>query len=340
VSSTTPESGNPPTPSVDPASNGGEKSTSSGDTLFLAGAVPLSVIIGSGLFFKRLPEGLQHRIEQIVLDPVHRWVALGVAAVFAAITAVAIVREIGHARLIAGWSFFRNLGPTGLLGLLNLVMPPLAGLALLWAMGATNIGPWMKSHGAIAVVVYAIAFAVLAGLSLLPTYAQAALGGWAFGVAWGLPAALVGFVGGAMIGYGLARRLSGDRIEAMIDKKPKWKAVRCVGGHQRASRRPQLAEQFLAQYRHDRPAAAAPELTVRLHQHADGVREGTSGGIWAGDDAGDAASHGDCRDHRGGVEHLFEEQPGVGRTQVAVGRGDRRDAGNRADRGNDREQGD
>jgi uncharacterized membrane protein YdjX (TVP38/TMEM64 family) len=29
-----------------------------------------------------------------------------------------------------------------------------------------------------------------------------------------------------MIGYGLARRLSGDRIEAMIDKKPKWKAVR------------------------------------------------------------------------------------------------------------------
>ena len=226
VSSTTPESGNPPTPSTEPANNGGEKSTSSGDTLFLVGAVPLAVIIGSGLFFKRLPEGLQHRLEQIVLDPVHRWVALGVAAVFATITAVAIVREIGHARLVAGWSFFRNLGPTGWLGLLNLIMPPLAGLALLWAMGATNIGPWMKSHGAIAVVFYAVAFAVLAGLSLLPTYAQAALGGWAFGVAWGLPAALVGFVGGALIGYGLARRLSGDRIEAIIDKKPKWKAVR------------------------------------------------------------------------------------------------------------------
>lgn len=112
------------------------------------------------------------------------------------------------------------------LGVMALAAPPLGSIALFWAMGNTELGPWLKSHGLAGVAMYTICFAVLAGLALLPTYAQSALGGWAFGVTWGIPAALVGFVGGAWIGYEIARRTSGDKVEAVIEAKPKWKAVR------------------------------------------------------------------------------------------------------------------
>ncbi len=73
---------------------------------------------------------------------------------------------------------------------------------------------------------YSIAFALLGGFALLPTYAQSALGGFAFGVAWGIPAALLGFVGGAVIGYEIARRASGDRVMKLLNEKPQWRAVR------------------------------------------------------------------------------------------------------------------
>lgn len=222
-------------PPTEPAPTATPK-PASGDSLFLMGALPLAAMLACGLFYNRLPANLQDKVSLVVLDPTYRWLALALAAVFAAILAVAIVREIGHERLVQSWRFFRGLGPTGILGILNITLPPLAGFVLIWAMGATNLGPWMKSQGIIAVIVYAVAFAVFAGLSLLPTYAQAALGGWAFGVAWGLPAALIGFVGGALIGYALARRLSGDRIEAIIETKPKWRTVRdaLVGTQARA----------------------------------------------------------------------------------------------------------
>lgn len=91
-------------------------------------------------------------------------------------------------------------------------------------MGTT--GPWLKSHGYEGLVMYSIAFALLGGFALLPTYAQSALGGFAFGVAPGIPAALLGFVGGAVIGYEIARRASGDRVMKLLNEKPQWRAVR------------------------------------------------------------------------------------------------------------------
>ncbi len=113
-------------------------------------------------------------------------------------------------------------------------MPALAGVVLLWKIGP--VSEYLKSHGPAGLAIYALAFAVLAGLALLPTYAQAILGGWAFGVAFGLPAALAGFVGGSIIGYEVARRASKDHVEKLIDEKPKWRAVRdAMVGHGPAS---------------------------------------------------------------------------------------------------------
>jgi uncharacterized membrane protein YdjX (TVP38/TMEM64 family) len=121
-------------------------------------------------------------------------------------------------------SLLSRLGPAGLLGVGALALPPLGGIALITYMG--TVSEWLRSHAGSGVFIYAACFVVLAGLALLPTYAQAALGGYAFGWAVGLPAALVGFVGGAWVGYEIARRASGERVEKVVAEKPKWQAIR------------------------------------------------------------------------------------------------------------------
>ena len=110
------------------------------------------------------------------------------------------------------------------------MLPPMSGIILLANINAA--GAWLRSHEQEGVTTYVIGFAVLAGLALLPTYASAFLGGWAFGFDVGFPAALCGFAGGALIAYAVCRPTAGNRIEAIIAEKPKWKAVRdaLVGG--------------------------------------------------------------------------------------------------------------
>ncbi|MBX3407291.1 MAG: TVP38/TMEM64 family protein [Phycisphaeraceae bacterium] len=120
--------------------------------------------------------------------------------------------------------FHFALGPTGLLGLAWVAMPPLAGIALLWKI--KTVSEWLQSHGALGVVVYICAFVVLAGLGMLPTYAQAILGGWCFKFALGLPAALAGFVGASLLGYAVARTVSRHRVEDMIESNVKARAIR------------------------------------------------------------------------------------------------------------------
>jgi uncharacterized membrane protein YdjX (TVP38/TMEM64 family) len=121
-------------------------------------------------------------------------------------------------------SIFRRSGAAGPLAIVAAIMPALGGFALLGTLHI--VGPWLQSHGIAGIALYAAAFALFAGLALLPTYAQAVLGGWAFGFAAGFPAALAGFFGGALIGYGIAWRATGDRVKNIIDEHPKWRAVR------------------------------------------------------------------------------------------------------------------
>lgn len=118
----------------------------------------------------------------------------------------------------------RNLGPAGLLGVLWATFPGICGILLL-----ANIGPasdWLRSHGSAGLAVYIVVFIVSAGLGFLPTFAQAILGGWVFGVAQGLPAALAGFGGGALIGYAVSRTVARRRVERLIEVNVKARAVR------------------------------------------------------------------------------------------------------------------
>lgn len=117
-----------------------------------------------------------------------------------------------------------------MLGVLWAVLPALLGFALL--ARANVVGEWLRGHQSNGPIIYAAGFMVLSGLGLLPTYASAILGGWAFGVEAGFPAALCGFTGGAVIGYLIAKTASGDRVEGMIREQPKWRAIRdaLIGG--------------------------------------------------------------------------------------------------------------
>lgn len=118
----------------------------------------------------------------------------------------------------------RKLGPASWLALAAVVAPPLGGFLVLGFID--SIAQWLESHGAMGPWIYAAAFAVTAGLALLPTYSQSILGGWAFGLVGGYPAALAGFVGGAAIGYSIARPVASERVGKLIDEHPKWVAVR------------------------------------------------------------------------------------------------------------------
>lgn len=123
-----------------------------------------------------------------------------------------------------GESLIRRLGPAGPLALVAATMPALGGFALIAYM--PTVSAWLASHQGTGVWIYISAFAVLAGLALLPTYAQAALGGYAFGVGVGVGAALAGFAAGAVIGYEIARRASGDRVMRVLHERPALAAVR------------------------------------------------------------------------------------------------------------------
>lgn len=115
----------------------------------------------------------------------------------------------------------RRLAP---LAIVSLVLPPL-GAALLIGYLST-IGPWLQSLGGRGLALYVVGFAILGGFALLPTYAPAVLGGWAFGDRLGIPAALAGFVLASAINYAWAHRLSGPHAAALLAEKPRWLAVR------------------------------------------------------------------------------------------------------------------
>ena len=104
-----------------------------------------------------------------------------------------------------------------------MIMPPLSGIVLLGTLN--RLGPWLRLQEGAGVALYIGGFAVLGGLALLPTYAPSLLGGWAFGAWWGSVAALAGFLGAALIGYALSRRVSGDRLQALLSEHTKWNAV-------------------------------------------------------------------------------------------------------------------
>lgn len=122
------------------------------------------------------------------------------------------------------FSSYKEAGPAGVLAILWAILPGVLGITLLVQLGP--VADWMEANPNLGLVLYTFAFAATAGLGLLPTYAQAFLGGWVFGLAVGLPAALFGFTLAAAVGYGVAMLVSGERIRRMISKHAQAQAIR------------------------------------------------------------------------------------------------------------------
>ena len=116
------------------------------------------------------------------------------------------------------------LGPAGLLGIVWATLPAILGITLLFLIGPAASA--LDALGQWGIVVYTIVFMLTSGLGILPTFAQAVLGGWVFGLPLGLLAALAGFSGGSLIGYGLSRVVSRDRVDTLISDYPRATVVR------------------------------------------------------------------------------------------------------------------
>jgi len=125
----------------------------------------------------------------------------------------------------------KRLGPAAWLGIAWATVPAIAGITLLANMGTatrmlvgTEEEPGLPLSTGIAI--YIGIFIITAGFGVLPTVSQAILAGFAFGIAWGFPAALVGFAGASIIGYFIASFVARDRIENEIHKHPKAEIIR------------------------------------------------------------------------------------------------------------------
>jgi len=118
---------------------------------------------------------------------------------------------------------FSDFGRAGPAAIVAAFMPALGGFILLGSIPV--IAPKLRDMGTAGLLLYVAVFAITSGLAILPTFAQAALGGYAFGLVLGLPGALVGFLGGSLIGYFFARRITGDDAIKGVQRHPKWNIV-------------------------------------------------------------------------------------------------------------------
>ncbi len=115
-------------------------------------------------------------------------------------------------------------GPASILAVLWVILPATAGLWLLSALAP--VSEFLDSQGTGGFVLFIVIFMITSGLGLLPTYAQAVLAGWVWGITWGSIGTIAGFTGGALIGYGISRLVARQRIDHLINRYPKARVIR------------------------------------------------------------------------------------------------------------------
>jgi uncharacterized membrane protein YdjX (TVP38/TMEM64 family) len=120
--------------------------------------------------------------------------------------------------------FLREHKRMGVLTGLSAAMPAAGGVALIGTV--QHVSPWLQANEMFGLIAFVTAMIVLAGLALLPTNILGILSGWVFDFWFGFPAVVVGMCGAAALTFFGARRLSGERLQHLIEQKPKARAVR------------------------------------------------------------------------------------------------------------------
>ncbi len=121
----------------------------------------------------------------------------------------------------------RGLGLVGFYALFASTVPLLGSAVLAGIIVAhqRTLEQWVAAHPILAPVLYCLAFIVLTGLAILPTTALSVIGGWALGFGAGFPAALIGYMGAAVLGFQLSRRAAGERVVELLQRKPRWRRI-------------------------------------------------------------------------------------------------------------------
>ena len=117
----------------------------------------------------------------------------------------------------------RRLGAVGPVAIILSFWPPLGGFILL--AGLTHLGPWLRAHDTLGLLIYFLVCGFLMGISFVPTYSCAILAGWAFGFAVGWPLAMVTITAASLLAYAIGRGISRDRVLQVIQEKPQWHAI-------------------------------------------------------------------------------------------------------------------
>jgi uncharacterized membrane protein YdjX (TVP38/TMEM64 family) len=99
------------------------------------------------------------------------------------------------------------------------------GAVVVFSLGS-EVVPWVRAHGVMGIIAFVVAFAVLGGFALVPTYANSLLAGWTFKFGIGFPVVMAGLGGAAMIGYFITHRITGHRVSAVIHEHPRWELVK------------------------------------------------------------------------------------------------------------------
>jgi len=95
---------------------------------------------------------------------------------------------------------------------------PVAGLAILGYVGGDLVEDITLPAWAAPIAVLVIA--AVTGLALLPTHLTSLACGYLLGLAVGLPTAVLGVIGGALVGYAIASRLDADALRKLIQRRP------------------------------------------------------------------------------------------------------------------------
>ena len=117
----------------------------------------------------------------------------------------------------------RRLGAAGPVAIVLSFWPPLGGFVLLAAL--THLGPWLRAHDGLGLLIYFLFCGILMGISFVPTYSCAILAGWAFGFTIGCPLAIVTITAASLLAYAIGRSIARDRVLEVIHDKPKWNAI-------------------------------------------------------------------------------------------------------------------
>jgi len=110
------------------------------------------------------------------------------------------------------------------LGIVWSTLPGIVGIMLLVQL--QPVSESLRGRGPEGIALFTLLAALCSGVGILPTFSQAILGGWVFGFAWGAPAALAGFAGGALVGRAISLMVAGSAIAQMIDAKPRSRVIR------------------------------------------------------------------------------------------------------------------